>query len=194
MILGKTYQHIVKHIFAFKPQDHLTTNKMKIQAKIQGDVSFLMDKNVKWKNVDKKQQLTMMILDNNKEYVGKMARLFFKSAHMNLTDFIDNALGEKSKTCNWLKVRVEYCLDSADFYARQIQLRGDDGWHKGNNSTEINRIFIANFDTELKDIQKKFNSLNYGDSKTMIEWISRTLKNERYAFFLTNMLKNCHRL
>ena len=177
----------------FRRNDNETSNKMKIAAKIKGDVEFLMDKNIKWKNFDNKRKLMNMILGNNKQYVQDLNSLFFKESSKNLIDFIDEAIGEKSTSGHWVKIRIEYCSDLCDFYARKIQIAGDDGWNKGTNAKEINRVFITNFDNDLKDIQTKFNQLNYGNGKTMIEWIHKTCKNEKYAFFLCKMLENCKR-
>ena len=179
----------------FRRNDNDTQNKIKIAAKVKGDVEFLKDRNIKWKSFDNKRKMTNMILGNNKTYVHDLNSEFFKESNKNLTDHIDETIGEKSTSGSWMKIRIEYCTDLTDFYARKIQIAGDDGWNKEKNATSINRIIINNFGNgELKNIQKRFNELNYGNGKTMIEWTKKHLqRHEKYGFFLTKMLENSKR-
>eukprot|EP01084_Bolivina_argentea_P295620 508999_1 len=188
MSSGKTYQNIIHSIFTFTRNDNESKNKLKIAAKVTGDVEYLMDKNIKWKNFDNKQKLAYMLVGNNINYVHDLNNKYFKESDNNLTDFIDQQLGERSTSGQLLKQRIEFAADVNDFYARKIQILGDDGWRK---TKEINRIFVSTFDNELKHIQNIFNQYNYGNGKTMIKWLNKQCKNEKYAFFLTKMLENC---
>mmetsp|Transcript_70134 Transcript_70134/g.111566 ORF Transcript_70134/g.111566 Transcript_70134/m.111566 type:complete len:496 (-) Transcript_70134:134-1621(-) len=188
---GKTFQAMINHLFTFQRNINETSNKIKIDAKIHGDVEFLMDKNIKWKNADKKLQLINMVMSNPKQYVYGLAQHYFQQSQINLTDFLLDKIGEKSVTGTWARTRVEYCLDPADFYARRIQLKVDDGLFKPHNVKEVNRILLSTFDTELMSIQETFNQLNYGNSKSMIIWFNKACKSEKHAFFVTRLLENC---
>eukprot|EP01083_Nonionella_stella_P007716 22229_1 len=189
-----TYQSMIKHLFDFTRNDHKTADKNKIAAKLQGDVEYLVDANVKWDKTQK-ERLALSLVGNDESYVYDLSALYFKKASKNLVAFIDETFGEtnvmdglfgdKHVSVEWMKVRIEYCADRLDFYARKIQLAGTKEGH------EINRIFLSMFGKDLDNIHKKFNELNYGDSKTMIEWIKETCPRQRHAAFLIKMLENC---
>eukprot|EP01083_Nonionella_stella_P017377 48619_1 len=190
---GKTYQHVINHVFDFARHEHVTTNKIKIGAKVSGDVGYLCDGNVKWKKEDNKKRLALMVLGNNKDYVHDLNQQYFDQTKTNLVNFVDSKLGVKSTTGYWIKLRIEFCADPGDFYARKIQITGDEGWG-ATSAIKINRIFISTFGKELKAIQKSFYKSNYGDGKTLVQWIEKKCHSKHYSTILINMVQNSIRL
>ena len=181
---GKTYQQIIENMFDFeKNESTATTSKVKIEAKVCGDVEFLMDDGITWKKYENKLKLAMCVMSMDKEYVHRLNALYFKESNTNLIDFVDEQLGQHSTAGSVIKIKIEQSIDFADYFARKIQIEANDAY--------INRIFVATFDTELAKIQKTFNEMNYGDGKTMIEWINKTHREGPYALFLIKMLENC---
>ena len=172
-------------------------NNDKMKLSLKSDIDFITDKNKNFKkNFNDKKKLAIIIMGNNKYYVKQLNDDFFinNGNTQNLIDFIDDKLGKSSTSGNWLKQRINFCLDSNDFYARKIQLAGDKWKAKNKNSDEINKIFISKFDDDLKNIESKFNQFNYGNGKSMKEWIASKCPGDRYAFFLNKMLENCKRI
>ena len=89
-----------------------------------------------------------------------------------------------------MKTRVAFVADAADFVARRVQVLGDDGWKR--NQWEISRVFVSCFDGQLAHVKRQFEAMNYGDGKTMSEWVQKKCSDKPQALFLTKMLQHCH--
>merc|ERR1712173_64570 len=109
--------------------------------------------------------------------------LYFKESDENLIDFVGEIFGEKSNAGKVIKVKIEQSVDAYDYYARKLQLGHNDGY--------MNRVFVATFDDGLGRIHRMFDKMNYGQEQTMIEWIDKMHKGDKYAAFLIKMLQNC---
>ena len=170
-------------MFDFEKADNSTTSKMKIEAKVRGNVEFLMDSRTKWKRFENKVKLANVVMPMNMAYVHQLNAHYFKESGENLVDFVEKQLGAGSTAGAVIKIKIEQSCDFFDYFARKLQVEA--------SNAPMNRIFVATVDDELAAIQQKFNDFNYGDGKTMVEWIKKTQNNEKYALCLTNMLQNC---
>ena len=91
MRAGKTYQKIVEDMFAFDRVDVTTSHRAKIEAKLHGDVGYLMG-TATWTQFDKKLKLSQMLLRNSAEYVRELGQLFLKQKGSSLDDFLEAQL------------------------------------------------------------------------------------------------------
>jgi len=180
---GKTYRKIIDCLFDFERVQFQSTNKVKIDAKIRGDVEFLTNKGIKWGKKGNKWKFAKCIVEHDVDYVRQLAAHYFEETDANLVDFIDKQFGESSTSGSVMKIKIEQSVDICDYYARKLQIQRNDAC--------INRIFVATFDNELARIQKQFDDMNYGDEQTMVEWINKMHKGDKYSAFLIKMLQNC---
>ena len=176
-------------MFAFDRVDVASSHRTKIEEKLHGDVDYLTGTHV-WTQYEKKVKLSQILFQNTADYVRELGQLFRKQKGSKLEDFLEEQLKANSTSGHWMKPRVAFVADSADFVARRVQTLGNDGWKK--NQGKINRVFVSCFDGQLAGVKRQFEAMNYGDDKTMAEWVQKKCSDKPHAQFLSKMLQHCH--
>eukprot|EP01083_Nonionella_stella_P288228 980880_1 len=178
----RTLVKVIQRVFDFKRHQSIRVNR---------DLDFILTtKSFTFEN-ENKEKLVLIFCANSVEHVKVLNREFMLTSKDSLTTFIDKKLGAKSTVGYFCKIRIEYALDTPDFFAKMIKSLGVQ-FRK--HQKKISDIFIQRMEIDLDLIQKQWNMKNYGDGKNMKEWlIAKCGHGSSSGIFLSNMLDNCGR-
>ena len=156
--------------------------------KVNQDLNFVLTtKNFKGET---KERLVLIFTANSVQFVKVLNEQFKLKNKDSLSYFIDKKLGPKSTAGYFCKTRIQYALDTPDFYAKKIKKLGQ---NYNKNKKEIADIFIQRLETDLDLIQRTWAMNKYGDGKDLKAWISMKTKQSKAGYFLQKMLDNCGR-
>eukprot|EP01083_Nonionella_stella_P286766 976036_1 len=181
----RTLMQVIRWIFDLKRTEKVDVD----QNRLSSDLDFILTtKTFKNKN---KEKLVLIFCTNSVEHVKVLNGEFMLKSKDSLTTFIDKKLGPKSTVGRFCKIRIEYALDTPDYYAKMIKRLGV---QFKKNQKKISDIFIQRMEIDLDLIQRKWNMKKYGDGKSLKEWVvARCGNGSSSGIFLSKMLDNCSR-
>eukprot|EP01084_Bolivina_argentea_P116153 206431_1 len=181
----RTLVKVIQRIFSMKRKEKVEVDIDRVNR----DSNFILTTKT-FKN-EKKEKLVLIFCANSVQYVKVLNDQFKLKSKDSLTTFIDKKLGPKSTVGRFCKIRIEYALDTPDYYAKMIKRLGV---QFKKNQKKISDIFIQRMEIDLDLIQRKWNMKKYGDGKSLKEWVvARCGNGSSSGIFLSKMLDNCSR-
>eukprot|EP01083_Nonionella_stella_P020329 56359_1 len=148
---------------------------------------------VDWNHSEKEKFCRLFTLNSN-AYVQILCKQYkSKSNNEHISYYIDTKFGAKSMFARYIKDHIAFVEDPNLYFAKKVLVLAASKQACteifSDNHLQILHIFLSQFPSKLKQIQKKFHQI-HGDTLRHYIFDSRMVPKHNYLYFLLKLLDN----